>query len=85
MGKLPRGAGGEMYIESVTSALICASGPSACPLLDCIAVAASCQEESDFSQDLDSPSAKAKDDCFVRRLAPASRTLQRPSDPSGFP
>lgn len=74
-GKLPRGAGGEVHPESVTSALRRASGPSACPLLDCISMAASCQEESDSSQDLDSPSAKAKDDCFTRRLVPASRTL----------
>lgn len=76
--------GVEMYIESVTSALVRASGPPACPLLCCIAVAASCEEESDSSQDLDSPSAKAKDDCFLRRLVPASWTLQWPSDPSGF-
>lgn len=36
MGMSPHGAGGEVYIESVTSALIRASGPSAPPLLHCI-------------------------------------------------
>lgn len=35
-GEAPRGAGGEMCIESVTSALIRASGPAACPLLYCM-------------------------------------------------
>lgn len=56
-----------MSVKSVTSALIRTSGSSACPLLCCTVctVAALCQEESGTSLDLDSPSAKAKDDCFV--------------------
>lgn len=67
VGKLPHGAGGQMSVKSVTSALIRTSGSSARPLLCCTVctVAALGQEESGTSLDLDSPSAKAKDDCFV--------------------
>lgn len=70
VGKFPPGARAETYLESVTSALIRASGvlrlPAAAILYvrNC-PVAALCQEESGSSQILDSPSARAKDDCFV--------------------
>lgn len=70
MGKFPPGAWAETYLESVTSALIRASGvlrlPAAAILYvrNC-PVAALCQEESGSSRILDSPSAIAKDDCFV--------------------
>lgn len=58
-----------MYIESVTSALIRASralrSPAAVLYVGNCPVAALCQEESGSSQNLDFPSARAKDDCFV--------------------
>lgn len=70
MGKFPPGARGETYLESVTSALIRASGvlrlpPAAILYVRNCPVAALCQEESGSSRILDSPSARAKDDCFV--------------------
>ena len=70
MRKFPPGAGAGTYLESVTSALIRASGvlrlPAAAILYvrNC-PVAALCQEESGSSRILDSPSARAKDDCFA--------------------
>jgi len=58
-----------MYIESVTSALIRASRalclPAAVLYVGKCTVAALCQEESFPSQNLDSPSARAKGDCFI--------------------
>lgn len=69
------GLGLRTYVASVTSALIRASGALCLPApvlyLGKCPVAALCQEESDPSQDLDSPSAKAKDDCFIG-LGPCS-------------
>lgn len=63
-----RGWGWDVH-ESVTSALIRASGafclPAAVLYVGRCTVAALCPEESGSSQNLDSPSAKAKDDCFI--------------------
>ena len=69
VGKFPPGARAGVYIESVTSALIRASRalclPAAVLYVGNCPVAALCQEESGSSQNLDFPSARAKDDCFV--------------------
>ena len=70
MRKFPPGAGAGMYLESVTSALIRASGVLRLPAAAILyvrnfPVAALCQEESGSSRILDSPSARAKDDCFA--------------------
>lgn len=68
MRKFPLEAG--TYLESVTSALIRASGVLCLPAAAILyvrncPVASLCQEQSGSSRILDSPSARAKDDFFV--------------------